>query len=63
MNKEERRRILGRLLIRKDHVMCTNCCKIETVHVGDGTPAVAFILALGLMARRHVRCRKPNEKA
>jgi hypothetical protein len=47
---------LEKFIIRKDHVMCTQCCRTEPVHVGDGTPASTFIMALEMMAERHLDC-------
>lgn len=48
---------LETLLVRKHHVLCTRCGKHEPVHPGDGMPAVTFIMALKLMAARHLGCR------
>lgn len=47
---------LEKMIVRKDHVLCTRCCKSEPIHPGDGTPAVSFIWALERMAERHRKC-------
>lgn len=51
---------LMRLVIRKDHTLCTNCYLMEPVYVGDGTGARAFIQGLQMMADRHRNC-DPND--
>ncbi len=47
-----------RLIVRKEHVLCTRCGTIEPVHPGHGTPMPAFISALESVACRHAKCRK-----
>jgi len=54
---------LDRLIVRKEHLLCTQCGTIEPIHPGDGTPASSFILALEAAARRHRSCGFPRRKA
>jgi len=56
----EMRNQLERILVRKEHALCTQCFTIEPIHPGDGTPATAFISALELMAYRHRECKPAN---
>lgn len=53
---------LDKILVRKEHSMCTDCGQIEPVHPGDGIPASTFVMALEMMAKRHVGCRLPIGK-
>ena len=52
---------LDRLIVRKEHTLCTQCFEIIPVHPGDGTPASSFILALQNIARQHRAC-SPSKK-
>lgn len=48
----------GHIIVRKEHVICARCGKIEPVYPGDGTPMPSFIAALEHLARRHRVCEK-----
>lgn len=54
---------LDRLIVRKEHVLCTQCGEVEPVHPGDGTPASTFIVALQAVAVRHRACSVAQRKA
>lgn len=47
---------LDNLIVRKEHLLCTQCGKTEPVHPGHGTPARTFIVALQYAAMRHRDC-------
>lgn len=48
--------VLDRLIVRKEHLLCTRCGAVEPVHPGNGTPATTFIAALERAALRHRDC-------
>lgn len=49
--------VLQRLLIRKEHVLCTRCGAIEPVHPGDGIPALAYIQGITRLVELHAFCK------
>ena len=53
---------LSRLLVRRDSVLCTRCGEVLPIHAGDGTPAVAFIIALQIAADKHMKCAAGERK-
>ena len=53
---------LDKINVRKDDAMCTDCGAIEPIHPGHGTQASAFIMALEMMAKRHMGCSLPKAK-
>ena len=44
------------LIVRPDHIICTNCFKTEPVHCGNGTPMDTLWLAHEMVAERHQKC-------
>jgi hypothetical protein len=53
---------LDKINVRKDDCLCTDCGGMEPIHPGNGTPASAFIMALRLMAERHMGCSVASRK-
>ena len=49
------------LIVRTDHILCTQCFVIEPIHQGHGTPMDSLICAYELMAARHQDCRPAKE--
>lgn len=48
------------LIVRTDHVFCSVCGCIESIHAGDGTPIDSYLSALNDAKRRHSKKKHEN---